>query len=84
MEMMIYQGCDGGILLNDTANFTGEQGAPANSNSVRGFSVIDQAKRNAQTKCADTPISCADVLAIAARDAFRKVSLFLSLCASIC
>nr|GMD06892.1 anionic peroxidase [Ipomoea batatas] len=65
-------GCDGGILLNDTANFTGEQGAPANSNSVRGFSVIDQAKRNAQTKCADTPVSCADVLAIAARDAFRK------------
>lgn len=65
-------GCDGGILLADTANFTGEQGAPANNNSVRGFNVIQLAKQNAQTKCADTPVSCADILAIAARDAFAK------------
>ncbi|VFQ88572.1 unnamed protein product [Cuscuta campestris] len=65
-------GCDGGILLNDTANFTGEQGAAPNSDSVRGFNVIELAKQNAKTKCSDTPVSCADVLAIAARDSFAK------------
>ncbi|CAH9082458.1 unnamed protein product [Cuscuta europaea] len=65
-------GCDGGILLNDTASFTGEQGAAPNSGSVRGFSVIEQAKLNAKTKCSDTPVSCADVLAIAARDSYAK------------
>ncbi|CAH9081419.1 unnamed protein product [Cuscuta epithymum] len=65
-------GCDGGILLNDTASFTGEQGAAPNNGSVRGFSVIEQAKQNAKTKCSDTPVSCADVLALAARDSYAK------------
>lgn len=68
---LIYQGCDGGILLNAT---NGEQSAPANANSVRGFGVIERAKQNAKTKCSDTPVSCADVLAIAARDSVVKVS----------
>nr|AAF00094.1 anionic peroxidase Swpa3 [Ipomoea batatas] len=64
-------GCDAGLLLNDTANFTGEQTA-GNNNSVRGFGVIEQAKQNAITKCPDTPVSCADILSIAARDSFEK------------
>nr|GLL24037.1 anionic peroxidase swpa6 [Ipomoea trifida] len=63
-------GCDGGILLNAT---NGEQSAPANANSVRGFEVIERAKQNAKSKCADTPVSCADVLAIAARDSVVKL-----------
>ncbi|CAH9081427.1 unnamed protein product [Cuscuta epithymum] len=65
-------GCDAGLLLNDTATFTGEQTAGGNANSVRGFEVIERAKQNAKTKCPDTPVSCADILSIAARDSFRK------------
>ncbi|VFQ88978.1 unnamed protein product [Cuscuta campestris] len=63
-------GCDGGILLNAT---NGEQSAPANANSVRGFEVIERAKKNAKTKCSNTPVSCADILAIAARDSVVKL-----------
>nr|GMD10215.1 anionic peroxidase [Ipomoea batatas] len=65
-------GCDAGLLLNDTANFTGEQTAGGNNNSVRGFGVIEQAKQNTINKCPDTPVSCADILSIAARDSFEK------------
>nr|GMD10217.1 anionic peroxidase [Ipomoea batatas] len=67
-------GCDAGLLLNDTATFTGEQTAFGNLNSVRGFEVIEQAKQNAVAKCADTPVSCADILSIAARDSFERFS----------
>lgn len=67
-------GCDAGLLLNDTATFTGEQTAAGNNNSVRGFAVIEAAKQNAKTKCPDTPVSCADILSIAARDSFEKFS----------
>ncbi|RAL49633.1 hypothetical protein DM860_001924 [Cuscuta australis] len=65
-------GCDAGLLLKDTPTFTGEQTAGGNNNSVRGFEVIDNAKQNAKTKCPDTPVSCADILSIAARDSFQK------------
>nr|GMD11454.1 anionic peroxidase [Ipomoea batatas] len=67
-------GCDAGLLLNDTATFTGEQTAAGNLNSVRGFGVIEQAKQNVKTKCPDMSVSCADILSIAARDSFEKFS----------
>ncbi|VFQ88574.1 unnamed protein product [Cuscuta campestris] len=65
-------GCDAGLLLKDTPTFIGEQSAGANQNSVRGYEVIDRAKQNAKTKCPDTPVSCADIVSIAARDSFHK------------
>ncbi|KAK7842610.1 cationic peroxidase 1 [Quercus suber] len=37
-------GCDGSVLLDDTANFTGEKTAFPNLNSLRGFDVVDQIK----------------------------------------
>ncbi|KAG6470026.1 hypothetical protein ZIOFF_070986 [Zingiber officinale] len=37
-------GCDGSVLLDDTANFTGEKTAPPNNNSIRGFDVVDTIK----------------------------------------
>ncbi|XP_020215737.2 peroxidase P7 [Cajanus cajan] len=60
-------GCDGSILLDDTATFTGEKNAAPNRNSARGFEVIDTIKTNVEAACTAT-VSCADILALAARD----------------
>ncbi|XP_077242565.1 peroxidase P7-like [Tasmannia lanceolata] len=61
-------GCDGGVLLADTGSFVGEQNAPANKGSLRGFSVIDNIKTQVDSACGRTVVSCADILAIVARD----------------
>ncbi|KAJ0985823.1 hypothetical protein J5N97_004179 [Dioscorea zingiberensis] len=61
-------GCDGGILLDDTGSFVGEKTAGPNANSARGFGVIDNIKTQVDKACGGTVVSCADILAIAARD----------------
>lgn len=60
-------GCDGSVLLDDTSSFIGEKNAAPNANSVRGFDVVDDIKSKVETACPGV-VSCADVLAIAARD----------------
>ncbi|GLU15258.1 hypothetical protein SLE2022_317640 [Rubroshorea leprosula] len=60
-------GCDASILLDDTANFTGEKTAMPNVNSVRGFDVIDIIKSQLENLCPGV-ISCVDILVVAARD----------------
>lgn len=67
------QGCDGSILLDDTSSFTGEKNANPNRNSARGYEVIDNIKSAVEKVCPGV-VSCADILAIAARDSVQIVS----------
>ncbi|GER50901.1 peroxidase [Striga asiatica] len=67
------RGCDASVLLKDTSTFTGEQSATPNKNSIRKLEVIDQIKSEVETKCPGM-VSCADILAIAARDAVDILS----------
>ncbi|XP_021296930.1 peroxidase 4-like [Herrania umbratica] len=60
-------GCDGSLLLDDTSSFTGEKNAAPNRNSARGFDVVDNIKSAVEGVCPGV-VSCADILAIAARD----------------
>ncbi|CAN6357372.1 unnamed protein product [Urochloa humidicola] len=61
------QGCDASLLLDDTASFQGEKMARPNNGSVRGFEVIDDIKSAVENVCPGV-VSCADILAVAARD----------------
>ncbi|XP_031494953.2 peroxidase P7-like [Nymphaea colorata] len=58
-------GCDGSILLDGA---DGEKTAAPNVNSVRGYEVIDAIKARLSTACGGNVVSCADIVAIAARD----------------
>ncbi|XP_047306381.1 lignin-forming anionic peroxidase-like [Impatiens glandulifera] len=62
------QGCDASILLSEEAVPDSERTALQNNNSARGFEVIDDAKVEVEKVCPGV-VSCADILAVAARDA---------------
>ncbi|KAL2540866.1 Peroxidase 59 [Abeliophyllum distichum] len=57
-------GCDASVLLDGN---DGEKFAAPNLNSARGFEVVDTIKTAVESACSGI-VSCADILAIAARD----------------
>ncbi|RRT72640.1 hypothetical protein B296_00029506 [Ensete ventricosum] len=75
-------GCDASVLLDDTPNLVGEKTAGPNLNSLRGFDVVDGIKTELEMACPET-VSCADVLAIAARDSVVEVGRRDSVTASL-
>nr|GLL35714.1 lignin-forming anionic peroxidase-like [Ipomoea trifida] len=66
------QGCDASILLDETPSIESEKTALPNLGSVRGFDVIENAKAEVEKICPGI-VSCADILAVAARDASTLV-----------
>ena len=72
--MTMIQGCDGSILLDSTSSIDSEKNAAANLQSARGFEVVDDIKKAVDEACGKPVVSCADILAVAARDSVVAVS----------
>jgi peroxidase len=59
------------VLLNSTASGVAEKDAPPNL-TLRGFDFVDRVKTLVEEVCPGV-VSCADVLALAARDAVAAI-----------
>ncbi|OIV94814.1 hypothetical protein TanjilG_22011 [Lupinus angustifolius] len=61
------KGCDASILLDSSGTIISEKRSNPNRDSARGFEVIDEIKSAIEKECPGT-VSCADILALSARD----------------
>ncbi|KAK8453523.1 hypothetical protein SEVIR_5G296700v4 [Setaria viridis] len=69
--MTRVQGCDASVLLDRVGGRKSERDAAPNQ-SLRGFGAVDAIKRRVEAACPGT-VSCADILALAARDSLVLV-----------
>ncbi|GMP66913.1 hypothetical protein CsSME_00027078 [Camellia sinensis var. sinensis] len=65
------RGCEASVLLNSTTNNQAEKAAIPNL-SLNGFQIIDAVKAALEKKCPGV-VSCADILALVARDAVSVI-----------
>lgn len=63
------------MLIKSTPGHVAEEDGPPNAGSLRGFEVIESAKARVEQECRGL-VSCADILAYAARDSVQVVSFF--------
>jgi len=70
------EGCDGSVLLDPTKSNPNPEKTAFPDLTLRGFEVIDEAKRKLEAACPGI-VSCADILAFAARDSVQVVSSIL-------
>lgn len=70
------QGCDGSVLLSSSTN-QAEKDFVSNQN-LRGFQIVDRVKSALEKACPGV-VSCADILALVARDATATVMIKLDL-----
>ena len=75
--MFLSQGCDASILLDSSGTIISEKRSNPNRDSARGFEVLDEIKAALEKECPHT-VSCADIMALAARDSTILVSSALS------
>ncbi|XP_035540241.1 lignin-forming anionic peroxidase-like [Juglans regia] len=76
VELKVFKvkvNCTASILLDDTPSVLVEKTALNNARSVRGYEVIDNVKSKVENVCPGI-VSCADILAVVARDASVALS----------